>query len=392
MKVLFCNYNFPGQLGPLATWLARKHEVLFASCYERRSFSIPGVRRVLTLLDRRKPPTLADPVLQPLQLTLAVGRQVRSTLERVKASGFMPDIVACSSMNGPGLFVRDVFPEAFHVVYMDEALTRLAMKRGEQGMAAMWLLGHHVLRSDMLGAFTEYQRHTCPEVIRPQIHSVPVCVDEDFFSLENCCPVTVGGEPLDRRVPVVTIDCKGRCDPVKAIWPLAAGLLSLRANCHVVLMCDGAAQTQPLEARAASIDPVQRKRLHILDFLRRGPYRDVLCASTVHLCPTGDEVLLAGELEAMSCGAVLLAPASAGNGVLIDGVNMFAWPAPKQGCATRAQLRLLVDVLDRAPQLDALRAAARKMVMDNFSQSTVMPRHVDMLAEARERWLDRPGR
>lgn len=49
MRILFLNYTFPGPLGTMAASLAALpgNEVLFASEYGRRDFSLPGVKRVL---------------------------------------------------------------------------------------------------------------------------------------------------------------------------------------------------------------------------------------------------------------------------------------------------------------------------------------------------------
>ena len=47
MRILFLNYTFPGPLGTMAASLAALpgNEVLFASEYGRRDFSLPGVKR-----------------------------------------------------------------------------------------------------------------------------------------------------------------------------------------------------------------------------------------------------------------------------------------------------------------------------------------------------------
>ena len=53
MRILFLNYTFPGPLGTMAASLAALpgNEVLFASEYGRRDFSLPGVKRGVLVRD-----------------------------------------------------------------------------------------------------------------------------------------------------------------------------------------------------------------------------------------------------------------------------------------------------------------------------------------------------
>ena len=128
MRILFLNYTFPGPLGTMAASLAALpgNEVLFASEYGRRDFSLPGVKRVLLKKpkDRKKAvASISTPALDAGERdwTMAYlrGRATASSLMGVLAEGFEPDMVILSGSMGNGLFVRNLFPEAFLVGYAD---------------------------------------------------------------------------------------------------------------------------------------------------------------------------------------------------------------------------------------------------------------------------------
>ena len=102
------------------------NEVLFASEYGRRDFSLPGVKRVLLKKpkDRKKAvASISTPALDAGERdwTMAYlrGRATASSLMGVLAEGFEPDMVILSGSMGNGLFVRNLFPEAFLVGYAD---------------------------------------------------------------------------------------------------------------------------------------------------------------------------------------------------------------------------------------------------------------------------------
>ena len=96
--------------------------MLFASEYGRRDFSLPGVKRVLLKKpkDRKKATALTstsalDAGERDWSMSYLRGRATASSLMGVLAEGFEPDMVILSGSMGNGLFVRNLFPEAFLV-------------------------------------------------------------------------------------------------------------------------------------------------------------------------------------------------------------------------------------------------------------------------------------
>ena len=121
MRILFCNDSFPGNFEALAGLLAADsaNEVLFLSTFVRKDFSIPGVSRVRLRLNRDKGGQEKDAFFLSWEKAYRIGRQTAHTLLHVRESGFVPDMILASSADGPGLFLRHVFPESFIVSYFD---------------------------------------------------------------------------------------------------------------------------------------------------------------------------------------------------------------------------------------------------------------------------------
>ena len=112
-------------------------------------------------------------------------------------------------------------------------------------------------------------------------------------------------------------------------WCELPSLLSARPDCHVVLIGTGKeVRLDSLRESMAAFPSGMRGRIHLLDFLPPGAYRDLLCVSSLHLCKDISFMLPSELLEAMSCGCVVLAPdTGAVREVLSDGQNGFLYPS-----------------------------------------------------------------
>ncbi|MDE7242286.1 MAG: hypothetical protein K2N62_10520, partial [Desulfovibrio sp.] len=149
-----------------------------------------------------------------------------------------------------------------------------------------------------------------------------------------------------------------------------------------------------------------RGRLAVYDALPFLRYRDLLAASSVVACAGGGETAERAMLQAMSCEALLMAPAEAAN-FLRPGVNMLALPplaaleaaggaagvapAPASGPLAAADAVLAALHSRRgsggeAPAPSPQGRTARRNVLAHFSEATVMPRHLAEVMQARAAW------
>ena len=215
------------------------NEVLFASEYGRRDFSLPGVKRVLLKKpkDRKKAAvSISTPALDAGERdwTMAYlrGRATASSLMGVLAEGFEPDMVILSGSMGNGLFVRNLFPEAFLVGYADwyfrdEAETRYPLST----MPDIPLAPRNIRNTLQAKNFfdcnchfttTEWQREQYPEGMRGLISVLRKCVDTEFFAPDPASRFSFGDCELTERQEIR--------DPFRAgRRPVAGGWFLVRA-------------------------------------------------------------------------------------------------------------------------------------------------------------------
>ena len=378
------------------------NEVLFASEYGRRDFSLPGVKRVLLKKpkDRKKAvASISTPALDAGERdwTMAYlrGRATASSLMGVLAEGFEPDMVILSGSMGNGLFVRNLFPEALLVGYADwyfrdEAETRYPLST----MPDIPLAPRNIRNTLQAKNFfdcnchfttTEWQREQYPEGMRGFISVLRKCVDTEFFAPAPASRFSFGDCELTERQEIVTLSVRDAARLREGgFWCELPSLLSARPDCHVVLISTGKeVRLDCLRESMAAFPSGMRGRIHLLDFLPPGAYRDLLCVSSLHLCKDISFMLPSELLEAMSCGCVVLAPdTGAVREVLSDGQNGFLYPSGRR----MNWVMLITLLLERRSELLSIRRNARKTVFGKHNKNTLLPRHIAFLMDRYSHW------
>lgn len=205
------------------------------------------------------------------------------------------------------------------------------------------------------------------------------------FSPQRAEPFYHGGVNLSAMPELVSFSVAGlEAAHGKDLWSLVMALLNHRPQCHVAL--SGGAETRAqLESVAARLCGKETSRLHIMDFLPLREYRDLLCASTVHVRLETADVREGELLEIMSCETLLLTPLLDGTaGFLRDGENMVTCP---QG-DPEERYRCLSDLLGKPEILSSLRANARKTALA-FRWQDILPRHAMRLVTAYRQWKNK---
>ncbi|MBR4424011.1 MAG: hypothetical protein IKS68_07270 [Mailhella sp.] len=377
MRILFCNDSFPGHFESLATHFASDpaNEVLFASRYERRDFALPGVRRIQFRAPRDRDLSARDPLVAEWTRAVDMGRQALVSFTQVRSAGYAPDMVLFSAGNGVSLFVERVFPESFRIAYLDSSSPH-RMDDADSRAAALMVQGYTLFECHRADAFSSHHRDAFPQILRSSIGIIPLAVDTDFFRSEASSPFFSGIIPRE----LVSIAVK---DPGilagSGLLRVVTALLLKRPFCHVLLVC-GFGQSAQLLRVFSGLGEECLSRLHACEFLRRPLYRDMLCCSTVHVCPRRHGGMLVELLETMSCGTVLLAPLPCGED-LVPGSNMLAWPETPQ-----EQFKTLCRVLDDAKSRKKMGGNARQTVLRHYDQKDALPRHAGELLEAYREW------
>ncbi len=347
MRVLFCNYSFPGRLAPLASWLAAQsdNEVLFASCFERRNFKIAGVRQVYTKLKSLKNTAgiSQDPYLNDMSGAIRIGRKMQSTLTYLRDSGFIPDIILYSSMNGPALFLEQVYPDSFRIAYLDEILLRTTAGHGSDVQFASDLIAIHSASANLCYAFTDKQINRCPGRLGELYRVIPPAVDDIFFSRDQAQPFKAGLSFFSYGNAMLSIAAKDeKSISSRELWIILIEFLQIKNNAHICF-CTPKETVMHLIIRIMQRLPQQfRDRIHVSGFLRLEDYRNMLCASSVRLYLSETAVAPDEFLEAAACGAFVLNSAPIAPNDSISAL-FLKWSGTRSD-----RLSLLVNAFDHA--------------------------------------------
>lgn len=314
----------------------------------------------------------------------------------VLAEGFEPDMVILSGSMGNGLFVRNLFPEAFLVGYADwyfrdEAETRYPLST----MPDIPLAPRNIRNTLQAKNFfdcnchfttTEWQREQYPEGMRGFISVLRKCVDTEFFAPAPASRFSFGDCELTERQEIVTLSVRDAARLREGgFWCELPSLLSARLDCHVVLISTGKeVRLDSLRESMAAFPSGMRGRIHLLDFLPPGAYRDLLCVSSLHLCKDisfmlPSELLEAMELRGASCSRPTPEPSAKSSATAR---TVFCTPPGRR----MNWVMLITLLLERRSELLSIRRNARKTVFGKHNKNTLLPRHIAFLMDRYSHW------
>lgn len=391
MRILFCHENFPDRFGFMASYLAAnpEHEVLFASRFQRSGFTLANVRRVILKAgDTRRAPR-GHNYAQLWCRTMLAGEPLFDFLRTLDVE-FQPHMVLTSASSGITFFAQQAFARAFHVFYAGGISTSVLSGASECGKnAAVAMQSVQVLQSHYCLAFSEEQQNLFPKQLRNTIQVILPWVDTECMN-----PAMAEGFRCDgfEYVPgqeLVSFNLKSLGTLMEhALQKLVLGLLVARPQCRIVLNLGDNPIGKGFESWSRHMPESLRRRLCLTNFMRLGAYRDLLCASTVHICPGTTESLLLGRLEAMSCGTVLMMPVrehAASLSFFKPGENMLEFPET----GPEEQLEAVLHALECPHKCAAIRRKGREAVVAAYSPQTLVPAHVAALMAEYQKYIAR---
>jgi len=403
VKILFVHQNFPGQFLHLAPALeARGHEVtaLTDQHNERaspiaRNFRYPSPKLELDTAQCR----LGKTYTEMSERGLMAARAARALRDQ---HGYMPDLVFGHPGWGETLYLRDVWPQARHVVYaefyyaaqgldsdFDPEFRKSAPDRASITTARQAHLAHAMAQADAALAPTHWQAATFPpcfrtliEVIHDGVNTARLCPDpQASFTLPDGTTLRAGDEVLtfvNRNLEPY----RGFHIFMRALPDVLAARPEARA---VIVGAEGVSYGQPpdgggswkqvlLDELAGRID---LSRVHFLGRIPYPAYVSLLQVSRVHAYLTYPFVLSWSLLEAMSLGAHVVASRTppvgevvtdGESGHLVDFFDVAGWSA--------ALIRGLAD----PSRHDPLRNAARARIQARYDLDKVcLPRLVEFV-------------
>jgi glycosyltransferase involved in cell wall biosynthesis len=344
MRLLVLHQNFPGQFGHLARAWAQRPGWDVRALGRDTAPGLPGFDGLIRYKLARSPHSHQHPYLRSMEAATLHGQAVARVLLEMKRQGFTPDAVLAHPGWGESLYVKDVFPDARLVHYCEWYYNAEGADLGfdpefpltfdDRARIRTWNALHalNLAQCDAAVTPTNWQKSRHPEIFQPKI-----TVQHEGIDTEGLCPnptaviTTPDGTVLKAGDPVVTYVARN-LEPYRGFHVFMRALEKLQAKhktVHALIVGgdDVSYGQRPKDAkhwrekmlREVKLDPT---RTHFLGKLPRAQYVTALQVSAAHVYLTYPFVLSWSLLEAMACGANIVASVTAPvREVIRDGEN-----------------------------------------------------------------------
>jgi glycosyltransferase involved in cell wall biosynthesis len=405
MRILFAHNSFPAQFAHLAAKLAADpaHEVVFLSSTAHKRIPRVKLRRITAT---RKASASTHYYLQPLENAVLLGQAAFRECEKLIREGFRPDVIYAHAGFGPGLFLRDVFPDVpligyFEWFYKSERSDADFLARG--GLSPDIRLRIRMRNAGLLLELTQcdcgvcptaFQRSQFPPEFQRKLVTLHDGVDTEYFKPGE----ERGGRPripipdLPVDAPIVTYTARG-LEPYRGFpqFLQAIALIQQRHPAiHAIIVGSDRVFYSPSAPAGKTykalmlerLPDLDHRRLHFVDFLDLKSYRSVLQASAVHVYLTVPFVLSWSLIEAMATGCTIVASDTAPVREVIahDVTGLLADFRSPSAIADR-----VMQALSDPTLACRLGAAARARAVDRFALSSLLPRQLALLKGVAER-------
>ena len=407
MKLLFVHQNFPGQFLHLAPEMQRLgHDVrALTDATNAKTSEVPILRYPHKAQDLDPKATrLGRTMTQMGDRAVSVARFA----QRMRAEGYVPDVIYGHSGWGETLFLKEVWPEAKLLVFAEFYYRGIGRDVGfdpefqvhgfDQVMIAQArasYLAQALVHADAGVSPTEWQAGTHPPALRRMIEVIFDGVDCDRLTPDPQARFTLpDGRVLTRGDEVLTF-VNRNLEPYRGYHIFLRALpevLAARPGAQVVIVGEegisygsapkaGGSWKEVILAEVK--DRLDPSRVHFVGKLPYDRLVDLMHVARVHAYLTYPFVLSWSMVETMAAGTLVIGSNTAPvaeviqdgvNGKLVDFFDVAGWSAA------------LIDALARPEAHDALRAAARRTVRDRYDlRSVCLPKQVELLTRLSRR-------
>ena len=401
MKLLFVHQNFPGQFLHLAPEMQRRgHDVrAITDAGNKHSFDVPVLRY-------SHPAQEVDAKATRLGRNFTTmsdrGVSVARFCQRLRAEGYVPDVIYGHSGWGETLFLKEVWPEAKLLVFAEFYYRGRGTDTGfdpefqvagfDQVMIAQSraaYMAQALVHADGGVSPTEWQASTHPPLLRNHLEVIFDGVDCDRLAPNLDARFTLpNGRILKRGDEVLTFVNRNleRYRGYHIFMRALPEVLAARPEAQVVMVGgnevsyggkpkDGESWKEVILAEVK--DRLDLSRVHFVGKLPYDRLVDLYHVARVHAYLTYPFVLSWSMVETMAAGTLVIGSNTAPvaeliqdgvNGRLVDFFDVKAWSAA------------LTDALARPEAYDGMRDAARRMVRDRYDlRSVCLPKQIDLL-------------
>jgi glycosyltransferase involved in cell wall biosynthesis len=407
MKILFVHQNFPGQYLHLAPALLRRGHEVRALCMRQPVPVLQGAG-IEAYKVLRQPVPAQLPLLRNTETKVLRAEAVATACARLAEQGYAPDLVCAHPGWGEALFLREVWPQARQLHFVEfyysavgqdtdfdpEFAAQDLAQRCRLVMNNLTLL--HALHSMDAGVSpTQWQASTVPPLLRDR-----VSVIHDGVDTQRAQPLpgarfratTQAGVALDLGARDEVLSFVNRnLEPSRGYHRFMRALpaiLRQRPLAQVVIVGgnetsygarpdSGSFQQRFLDEVRPQLSASELRRIH---YVGRIPHRALMALFQVtraHVYLTYPFVLSWSMLEAMACGAVVIGSDTPPvREVLRDGENGHVVGFFDE----QALVQAVCTALPQGPGSTAMARAARDTVLANYDLATrCLPQQVALV-------------
>lgn len=401
MKLLFVHQNFPGQFLRLAPEMQRLgHDVrALTDAGNKNQSDVPVLRYTHKAQE-------VDPKATRLGRNFTTmsdrGVSVVRFAQRMRAEGYVPDVIYGHSGWGETLFLKEVWPEAKLLVFAEFYYRGRGADTGfdpefqvggfDQVMIAQSraaYMAQALAHADRGVSPTEWQASTHPPLLRRHLEVIFDGVDCDRLAPNPEAAFTLPDGRILKRGDEVLTFVNRNLEPYRGYHIFMRALpdvLAARPEAQVVIVGgdevsygakpkDGASWKEVILAEVK--DRLDLSRVHFVGKLPYDRLVDLIHVSRVHAYLSYPFVLSWSMVETMAAGTLVVGSNTAPvaeviqdgvTGKLVDFFDVKGWSAA------------LTDALARPEAYDGMRDAARRMVRDRYDlRSVCLPKQIDLL-------------
>lgn len=331
MRVLIVHQNFPGQFRHVALDWSQRPGWTVLGIGRDTAPGMPGVR-CMRYRPHRAPLAEQHQYLRQMESAVLHGQAVARLLLRIKARGFIPDVILAHPGWGETLYARDVFPAA-RLVHFCEWFYGPGADTGfdpefpasfdDLARIRTWNALHtlNLAHCDAGVTPTRWQHSRHPAALCDKIAVIHEGVDTECLVPDPKAHLTLkSGLTLRAGDPVITYVARN-LEPYRGFHSFMRALERIQQrhpHCHALIVGgdDVSYGKRPSDAtnwrekmlREVKVDPA---RTHFLGKLPYDDYRKVLQVSAAHVYLSYPFVLSWSMLEAMACGCLVIGSSTA---------------------------------------------------------------------------------
>lgn len=399
MRILFLHDNFPAQFGVFGQYLAKQGwEVWFGT--QRKGAALPEFK-VFNYTPHRQITEKIHPYAGSFERAVLTGQAVARAGLELKKKGFAPDIVMAHSGWGPGLFVKDVWPNAKYVGYFewyyrsDAPDVEYFSNGGEQPIdeqlrarsrnAAILM---DLASCDAGLCPTEFQKAQLPECFHEKLMVMHDGIDTDTYKPLADARLKLPALDLCHVDELITYVARGM-EPYRGFPEFMKALeivLKERPNAHAVILGEDRVaygkklpEGDSFKKRAQKECNLDWDRVHFTGLLPRPDYLQVLQASSVHVYLTIPFVLSWSMMEAMSTGCAIVASDVA---PVHEISNKDAEPLKLTNIKDPSAIAAsITDTLNHRANAKKMGQSARDVILENYGAGDLYRKKAEWLTE-----------